>query len=67
MTARTLGAGFFGAFIGAWLSRAAFKWVLDLPGDWPTVLVVVGAIAGAVIGVAGEREQQARAADPARE
>jgi len=27
-----MSAGLFGVFVGAWLSRAAFKWILDLDG-----------------------------------
>ncbi len=32
MAGRRIGAGLFGAFVGSWLSRAAFKWILDLEG-----------------------------------
>jgi hypothetical protein len=53
MTARKLGAGLFGAFVGAWLGRAAFKWILDLPGEWPLVLSAASALIGAAICIAG--------------
>jgi uncharacterized membrane protein YeaQ/YmgE (transglycosylase-associated protein family) len=58
MTARKAGAGLFGAFVGAWIGRAAFKWILDLPGDWPVVLSIATALIGAAICVAGEQETQ---------
>jgi hypothetical protein len=61
MTARKLGAGLFGAFVGAWLGRAAFKWILDLPGEWPLVLSAASALIGAAICIAGEHEAHARA------
>ena len=60
MTARTAGAGLFGAFVGAWIGRAAFKWILDLPWEWPLVLTVVTALIGAAICVAGEYEEARR-------
>jgi len=54
MAARTLGAGFFGAFVGAWLARALFKWILDFEGTLLIVLIVGTAVVGAVVCVAGE-------------
>ena len=44
MAARTIGAGFFGAFVGAWLARALFKWILDLEGTLLIVLIVATAV-----------------------
>lgn len=64
MTARTAGAVLFGAFAGAWIGRAAFKWILDLPGDWPLVLSGVCAAIGALVCFAGEQETtRAKTAD----
>jgi hypothetical protein len=54
MAARTLGAGFFGAFVGAWLARALFKWILDFDGTLLIVLIVATAAVGAAVCVAGE-------------
>jgi hypothetical protein len=54
MTARIAGAGLFGAFVGAWLGRAAFKWILDV--DWWIVATVACAVTGAAICVAGARD-----------
>jgi len=54
MAARTLGAGFFGAFVGAWLARALFKWILDFDGTLLIVLIVATAAVGAPVCVAGE-------------
>jgi hypothetical protein len=60
MTARTVGAILFGAFVGAWIGRAAFKWILDLPGDWPLALIAVTAAIGALVCYAGELESRAK-------
>jgi uncharacterized membrane protein YeaQ/YmgE (transglycosylase-associated protein family) len=54
MTARIAATGLFGAFVGGWLGRAAFKWVLDV--DWWLVATVACALIGAALCVAGERE-----------
>ena len=56
MAARTIGAGFFGAFVGSWLGRALFKWILDLEGTLLIVLIVAAAVVGAAVCVAGEIE-----------
>ena len=60
MAARTIGAGFFGAFVGAWLARALFKWILDLEGTLLIALIVATAVFGAVVCVAGELEDGQR-------
>ena len=60
MTGRRISAGLFGAFVGAWLSRAAFKWILDLEGTLLIALVVAGAAVGAVVCVAEEIEAERR-------
>ena len=60
MAARTLGAGFFGAFVGAWLARALFKWILDVEGTLLIVLIVATAVVGATVCVAGELGESER-------
>jgi hypothetical protein len=45
MAARRISAGLFGAFVGAWLGRAAFKWILDLDGTLLIAPIVGGAAA----------------------
>ena len=60
MAARRIGAGLFGAFVGAWLSRAAFKRILGLDGTLLIVLIVAGAAVGAVVCVAGAIEEERR-------
>jgi hypothetical protein len=60
MAARRIGAGLFGAFVGAWLSRAAFKWILGLDGTLLIVLIVAGAAVGAAVCVAGAIEEERR-------
>jgi uncharacterized membrane protein YeaQ/YmgE (transglycosylase-associated protein family) len=67
MTARKAAAGLFGAFVGAWLGRAAFKWVLDVPGEWQIVLIAATAIVGAVICVTAEEESRTKGSSEAAE
>jgi hypothetical protein len=55
MSSRTGGAALFGAFIGAWLSRALFKWILGVDGTPLWLLIAAGAIAAATVAVVGER------------
>ena len=37
LTARSLGGVAFGLFVGAWLGRAMFIWILDLSRTWEIV------------------------------
>jgi hypothetical protein len=60
MAARTIGAGFFGVFVGAWLGRALFKWILDLEGTLLIVLIVATAAVGAAVCVASELANERR-------
>ena len=60
MAARTIGAGFFGAFVGAWLARALFKWILDLEGTLLIVLIVATAVIGAAVCVSDELGKKSR-------
>ena len=60
MNARMGAAVLFGLFVGGWIGRAVFRWILDVPDPWQIAAIVACAIAGAVIGVAGEREERAR-------
>ena len=53
ITARRLGAALFGAFVGGWLGRALFRWLLDLERTTELVLIVASAALGAVVCVAG--------------
>jgi hypothetical protein len=53
LTGRSLGAIAFGLFVGAWLGRALFVWVLDLSRAWEIAAVVGCALVGAALGVAG--------------
>ncbi len=58
MTSRILGSAAFCAFVGFWLSRALFKWILGFEGTLLLGLVIGAAALGAAIGVAaalGER------------
>jgi hypothetical protein len=57
MFARLLAAGFFGAFVGAWIARALFKWLLDVEGATLAVLVIAFGLVGVIVSVAGERER----------
>jgi hypothetical protein len=60
MTARMAGAVIFGAFVGAWIGRAVFRWVLDVSGTSLLVLILATAAAGGVLGVAAALEERRR-------
>jgi hypothetical protein len=58
LTARTLGSALFGAFVGAWLGRAAFVWILDVPRTWEIVAVAGLGLLGLVLGLTGAVQEQ---------
>ena len=60
LTARSIAGAAFGAFIGAWIGRAVFVWILDVSRTAEIAALVVSGLAGAVIGVAAEREEAAK-------
>ena len=60
LTARTIAGAAFGAFVGAWIGRAIFVWILDVSHTWQIVALVTFGVVGAVIGVAAEREEAAK-------
>jgi uncharacterized membrane protein YeaQ/YmgE (transglycosylase-associated protein family) len=60
VTSRLLVAGVFGAFVGGWIGRAIFKWLLDLDGSLQLILILATAALGVVICVAGELERERR-------
>jgi hypothetical protein len=62
LTARSIAGAAFGAFVGAWIGRAIFIWILDVSHTLEIVALVVLGLAGAVIGVAAEREEAAKRA-----
>jgi hypothetical protein len=64
MTGRRLGAAGFGAFVGFWIARALFKWILDVDGTAYIALAAASAIVGAAIGVAVDLEEERRSSDP---
>jgi hypothetical protein len=61
MTHRTAGAFVFGALVGGWIARAVFKWILDLPGTWTTVLIVAAAAGAGLVCAVGEIEERHKA------
>ena len=56
-TARSIAGGALGAFVGAWIGRAVFIWILDVSRTWEIAALVVFGAVGAIIGVAAEREK----------
>ena len=54
------GAVVLGAFVGGWIGRALFKWILGVSGTSLLVLIVATAAAGGVLGVAGALEERRR-------
>jgi uncharacterized membrane protein len=64
MTGRRLGAAGFGAFVGFWIARALFNWILDVDGTTFIALAVATAIIGAAVAVAIELEEERRSSRP---
>lgn len=62
LTARTIAGAAFGAFVGAWIGRAIFVWILDVSRTWEIAALIAFGLAGVVIGVAAEREEAAKRA-----
>jgi hypothetical protein len=56
---RRLGSVLFCAWIGAWIARAAFHWVLDVSRTWEVAAVVAAAAIGGVLGLAAAIEKEA--------
>ena len=64
MTGRRLGAAGFGAFVGFWIARALFKWILDVDGTAYIALAAGLAIVGVAVAVAVESEEERRSSRP---
>jgi hypothetical protein len=62
LTARSIAGGALGAFVGAWIARAIFIWILDVDRTWEIAALVAFGLAGAWIGVAAAREEAAKQA-----
>jgi hypothetical protein len=60
LTARTIAGAAFGAFVGAWIARAIFIWILDVSRAVEIAALVAFGLAGVVIGVASAREEAAK-------
>jgi hypothetical protein len=58
MTGRRLGAAGFGAFVGFWVARALFKWILDVDGTAYVALAAAFVIVGAALAVAVELDEE---------
>jgi uncharacterized membrane protein YfcA len=60
MTASRIASALFGAFVGFWIGRALFKWLLDLDTGILVPAVGVLMLAGAVLGVAARIDEERR-------
>ena len=60
LTARSIAGGAFGAFVGAWIARAIFIWILDVSRPVEIAALVAFGLVGIVIGVAAAREEAAK-------
>jgi hypothetical protein len=63
LPARSIAGAAFGAFVGAWIGRAVFVWILDVSHSVEIAALVAFGVVGAVIGVAAEREEAAKRGD----
>lgn len=57
MSGRRLGSVAFGAFVGFWLSRALFKWILGVEGTTLIVVLCGAIVVGAVVGLLAPEER----------
>ena len=64
MTGRRLGAAGFGAFVAFWIARALFKWILDVDGTAYLALIAAFVIAGAVLGIAADLDDERTSSRP---
>jgi hypothetical protein len=62
ISAKTAAAALFGAFIGAWIGRAVFVWMLDVRHAWEIVAMLGLGLVGAIVCVAGEVEERRKRA-----
>ena len=60
LTARSLAGAALGAFVGAWIARAIFIWILDVSRPVEIAALVAFGLVGVVIGVAAAREEAAK-------
>jgi hypothetical protein len=58
MTGRRVGAALFGAFTAFWIARAIFKWILDVDGTAYLALAAAFVLAGAVLGIAADLDEE---------
>jgi hypothetical protein len=58
MTAHRLAAAAFGAFVAFWIARAIFKWILDVHGTAYLALIAAFVLAGAVLGIAADLDEE---------
>jgi hypothetical protein len=53
-----VGAVIFGAFVGGWIGRAFFKWIVDVSGTSLLVLILATTAAGGVLGAAAALQER---------
>jgi di/tricarboxylate transporter len=56
-SSHVIGGALFCAFVGFWIGRALFVWLLDLDRPYGLLLAAAVAVVGAVIGAAAGREE----------
>jgi hypothetical protein len=64
MTSHRLAAAGFGAFVGFWVARALFKWILDVHGTAYLALAASFVIAGAVLAIAADLDDERNSSGP---
>ena len=58
---QNIGGILFGAFVGFWLGRAIFVWLLDVSRGVEIAGIGALAVVGALVGIAGAMEERAKA------
>jgi len=66
MTGHRLAAAAFGAFVAFWIARAIFKWILDVHGTPYLALIAAFVLAGAVLGIAADLDDDRESSDGPR-
>jgi hypothetical protein len=63
MPGRRLAAAAFGAFVAFWIARAIFKWILDVDDTAYLAIAAGFVLAGAVLGIAADLDDERKSSD----
>ena len=58
LSSKNVGSLLLCTFVGVWLGRAVFVWILDIPRTWEVVAMVGLGAVGLLVGVASVIEER---------